>query len=66
MKKNRQEPRFSGSANLSVWFCILLGAQSGNYTSFAVLEMLEYSAMGAMSAIAASLLMEYILREQTK
>lgn len=26
MKKNRQEPRFSGSANLSVWFCILLGA----------------------------------------
>ena len=26
MKKNKNEPRFTGSFNFSVWFCILLGA----------------------------------------
>ena len=40
MSKNKNEPRFSGSFNLSVWFCILLGALL--LALFTVLCILDY------------------------
>lgn len=40
MKKNKNEPRFSGSFNLSVWFCILLGALL--LSIYTVLCILDY------------------------
>lgn len=40
MKKNKNGPRFSGSFNLSVWFCILLGALL--LSVYTVLCILDY------------------------
>ena len=40
MKKNNSQPRFTGSFNLSVWFCILLGAVL--LSIYTVLCILEY------------------------